>query len=237
VAIARLVDEERLHASGRRAIRSARESPAMVHRALVTIRANRLLRALVAAELLWGFGMIAFETLFAPRMADVAGGADRAAQILGPTLTVSWIASAVGSAVLPRIADRFGAPATAFTLRLLHGIAVAGMAWALGPAGLVAAYLANYFVHGATNTVHYGMVHSAVDSVERVTVVSANSLAAQLGGAIGGIALGALADMASVSVAMVVGAVVLACAAPLYLARDAGRPAVEVIAGVAGEAT
>jgi sugar phosphate permease len=83
-------------------------------------------------------------------------------------------------------------------------------------------YLGTYWVHGAMAPIHYGMVHRAVDSSHRATVVSANSLTSQVGAAISGIALGALADATSISTAMYVAAGVLAAAAPLYLVgRDA----------------
>ena len=91
------------------------------------------------------------------------------------------------------------------------------MGLAAGSAGLIGAYLGTYWVHGATGPVHYGMVHGAVESGHRATVVSANSLASQVGGAVSGIVLGALADATSISAAMIVAAAVLAAAAPLYL--------------------
>jgi predicted MFS family arabinose efflux permease len=61
------------------------------------------------------------------------------------------------------------------------------------------------------------MVHRAIDREHRATVVSANSLTSQLGGALSGIVLGTLADATSISTAMVVAAIVLAAAGPLYL--------------------
>ena len=67
-----------------------------------------------------------------------------------------------------------------------------------GPIGLVVAYLATYWLHGAANPVHYGLVHRNVESEHRATVISANSLTSQVGGAISGIALGALADSTSI---------------------------------------
>ncbi len=57
------------------------------------------------------------------------------------------------------------------------------------------------------------------------TVVSANSLTARTGGMLGGIALGTLADVTTLTTAIVVGAVILAAPAPLYLlAGRASRP-------------
>src|SRR5690606_23909837 len=95
-----------------------------------------------------------------------------------------------------------------------------------------------YGVHGATNTVHYAMVHRAVESRHRATVVSANSLAAQVGGAVSGVALGALADATSITTAMFVAAGALAGAGPLYLCgrRPAGPAAVGPPAAEAADA-
>jgi predicted MFS family arabinose efflux permease len=66
--------------------------------------------------------------------------------------------------------------------------------------------------------VHQGLLHRAVpDPRQRATVASANSLAGHLGGALGGIALGVLADATSLVVGILAGAALLLLAAPLYL--------------------
>lgn len=196
----------------------------VVREAVGVIRASRLLTALVVGELLWGFGMIAFEVLMPPRLAEVSGGFDAAAAMLGPAAGAAWVLSASGAALAPVLVRRWGAAWTGFGLRLLHGATVVAMGLATGPVGLIAAYLATYGVHGATGPVHYGMVHRAVESAHRATVVSANSLAAQVGGAASGIALGALADATSISTAMFVSAGFLAAAAPLYLVGRSTAP-------------
>jgi len=79
------------------------------------------------------------------------------------------------------------------------------------------AYLACYAIHGASNPVHMGLLHRQVDGPHRTSVVSLNSMVAQPAGALGGVVLMAIAGAASVSLAMLVGAAVLAAAAPLYL--------------------
>ena len=222
VALMVLVDERRPSRGWRAARAATLEVPAVVSDAVAVIRGTSLLTALVVAELLWGFGVVAFEMLMPPRLAEVSGGADSAAAVLGPVLTAAWALSALGSALAPRLVRRYGSARAGLGLRLSHGLTVVGMGVAAGPTGLVVAYLFTYGVHGATNTVHYGMVHRAVDSRHRATVVSANSLTAQVGGAVSAIALGALADATSLTVAMLAAAAVLASAGPLYLV---GRPA------------
>lgn len=225
-AVALLVDE-RHPPAGRPGEAPARLQSADVRsvmgEAIGVIRASRLLSALVLAELLWGFGMLAFEVLMPPRLADLAGGPDDAAALLGPAVALAWALSATGAAVAPALARRWGSGRTGCALRLVHGLTVVAMGLAAGPVGLVVAYLATYGVHGATGPMHYGLVHRNVERAHRATVVSANSLAAQVGGALSGIAVGALADAAGIPVAMFVCAAVLAAAAPLYLAAGDTR--------------
>jgi MFS family permease len=217
VALLLLVHEHREGAGWAAARESAREVPSVVSGAVQLISRSRVLAALVFAEFLWGFGMIAFEIFFPPRLVEVSSDPAGVTRLIGFSITAAWALSAVGAACAPRLVRRFGAPAAGCGLRLVHGLTVLGMAFAVGPAGLIVAYLATYWAHGATAPVHYGMVHRAVESSHRATVVSANSLTSQLGGALSGIALGALADATSLTTAMAVAAIVLASAGPLYL--------------------
>lgn len=221
-ALVALMDEHRVASGWRSAVRSAAAVPAVMHGAVRAIRASSLLVALVVAELLWGIGMVAFELFFPSRLADVTGGADSAAGTIGLVVAVAWLLSALGAASAPVLVGRFGPGRTGCGLRIANGAAVVAMGLAAGPAGLVVAYLTTYWAHGATNPVHYGMVHRAVAGSHRATVVSANSLTSQLGGAAGGIVLGVFADRAGIPMAMVAGGLVLAAAAPLYLVRSRG---------------
>jgi MFS family permease len=191
--------------------------PQVVRDTATMVRCSGVLLALVSVEMFWGFGMEAFEMLMPPRLAEVVGDADHAAALLGPTGSAAWLASAVGAAVIPLVTRRFGSAATAAGMRVVQGLTVIGMALAAGPAGVIAAYLMNYAVHGAANPVHFSLLHRQVGSDRRATVLSVNSMVALSSGAIGGIVLGWLADTTSVSVAMIAGAVALSVAAPLYL--------------------
>jgi hypothetical protein len=235
VAVLVLIDEPRRGRGWAAARRAVGTVPAVMGGAVRTIRASRLLAALIAGELLWGFGLVAFETFFPPRLAELGGGADAAAGFVGPTLAGAWALSAFGCVCGPALVRRFGGGWTGCGLRLVHGAVVVGMGLAGAPPALIVGYLASYWAHGATNPVHYGMVHRATRAAERATVVSANSLAAQVGAAVSGIALGALADTAGIGAAMVIGGLVLAAAGPLYL-TGRSRTASAGLAGVGDEA-
>lgn len=197
--------------------RSLRTVPRRIGGALGLARRSRIVLALIAVEVFWGFGMVTFETLLPVRLSEVLGDADRAAALLGPTSSAAWVASAGGAAVIAYASRWLGAPLSAGLLRLLQGATVVGMALLAGPVGIIAAYLLCYAVHGASNPLHMGLLHRQVDGPYRNSVVSLNSMVAQPAGSLGGVLLTALAAATTVSTGMLVGAVVLAAAAPLYL--------------------
>ena len=110
-------------------------------------------------------------------------------------------------------------------MRVLQGATVAAMALAAGAVGAVTAYLACFVLHGASNPVHLSILHDEAEAANRATILSMNSLMASMAAGVGGIALGAVADGAGLTVAMVLGGVVLAGAAPLYLFAKRSRQA------------
>ncbi|MFI7429073.1 MFS transporter [Micromonospora sp. NPDC049836] len=235
VVLTVLLVEER-PAKGRAALRnSVVEAPRMVGQAFGLLRRNRVLFALVAVELFWGFGMVTFESLLPVRLAEVVGGADRAAALLGPAGSAAWLANAAGAALTPLLLRRLGAAPAAALMRVLQGGTVVGMGLLAGPVGVLIAYLACYTVHGASNPLHMGLLHRQVDGPYRTSVLSLNSMMGQPAGALGAVVLTAVADRASVGTAMLVGAVVLALAAPLYLpAWRANRAAATAAGAPAG---
>jgi hypothetical protein len=160
---------------------------------------------------------VSFESLMPVRLAEVVGGTQSAAAVMGPVVAAAWIASAGGSAVTPLLARWLGVAPTAAVMRVLQGVTVVGMGLFAGVAGVVVAYLACYAVHGTSNAAHSTLLHGQASDRVRATVVSLNSWISQPASAVGTIALTSLAGATSVSTAMLVGGVVLAVAAPLYL--------------------
>jgi DHA1 family tetracycline resistance protein-like MFS transporter len=226
-AVALLMTEQRPRRGLVALARSVRGVPAAIGGALSLLRRSRIIVALVAVELFWGFGMVAFESLMPVRLAEVVGDPARASALMGPAGSVAWLASALGAALIPLLARRIGAPWTGFVLRLLQGATVAGMALCAGPAGVIAAYLVCYAVHGAANPVHNGLLHRQVDGPYRASLLSLNSMVSQPAGALGLVTLTAVATATSLRVSLLVGAVVLAVAAPLYLVARGSAATVE----------
>ncbi len=137
VAILLLVREPRRVAGRHRLSASLREVPKVIVDGVRVARGSRVLLGLFAVELLWGFGMVTFETLMPMRLSEVVGGREAAAAIMGPATSVAWLASAAGAALIPLVSARLGVAMTAGALRIAQGVAVVGMGLLAGPAGLI----------------------------------------------------------------------------------------------------
>ncbi|CCH72553.1 Major facilitator transporter [Nostocoides australiense Ben110] len=217
IGVATLMTEQRPRDTRLGVRDSIRAVPAIVRQGVGLLRGNRVLLALVSVELFWGFGMVSFENLTSVRLAELTDGPNAAAALMGPVTSGAWVTSALGAATIVLLSGRIGVASAAIILRLLQAGAVVAMGLVGGPAGLVVAFLAAYCVHGASNPLHMTLLHREVTGEHRSTVISVNSMAAMPASALGVIVLTALADRSSIAVSIVVGGVVLALAAPLYL--------------------
>jgi predicted MFS family arabinose efflux permease len=171
----------------------------------------------VLVELFWGFSIVAFESLFPIRLAEVVGGTTAAGALMGPVSSGAWFAAAAGAAVIAVVSRRTGVARAAIALRILQGATIVFMGLLAGPAGLVTAYLSCYLAHGASNPMHTTLLHREVDSRHRTTVLSLNSMVFHPAAAIGALVLTSIASGTSLATAMIVGGIACAVAAPLYL--------------------
>lgn len=217
LAVMFLMTEHRAEHDRPGLLASVRNVPRTVREGAGLARGNRVLLCLIGVELFWGFSMVTFEGLMPVRLAEVVDSTDRAAALMGPVSSAAWFASAAGAAVITVVSRRLGIASAAALMRILQGATVVIMGFVAGPIGLVVAYLACYTIHGASSPLHMTLLHHEVSGEHRTTMISLNSMVGQPAGAVGTIALTALADGTSVSTALVAGGVVLAVAAPLYL--------------------
>ena len=217
VAIVTLMREVRTARGPRAVASSVAAVPGVIRQGLGLLRSSRVLLALILVELFWGFSMVTFESLFPIRLAEVIGDTADAAALMGPVSSGAWFASAAGAAMITLVSRCVGVARSAAFLRVLQGLTIVGMGVLAGPVGVVTAYLACYIAHGASNPMHTTLLHRQVDGPHRTTVLSMNSMISQPAGAIGAIVLAALADGTSVTIAMIVGGILCAVAAPLYI--------------------
>jgi predicted MFS family arabinose efflux permease len=224
LAIAALMREARPSLGMAAVTESVRAVPGVVREGFGLVRRSRVLAALIAVELSWGFAIVAFESLFPLRLAEVTGGTQEAGALMGPASSAAWFASAAGAAGIVLVSRRIGVAMTALGLRLVQAVTILGIGLLAGPIGIIVAYLACYMAHGASNPMHTTLLHREVDAGHRTTVLSLNSMVFHPAAAVGALVLTSIAAATSLTMAIVVGGVVCALAAPLYLpARRAER--------------
>jgi len=216
VAVATLMDEPRRPA---RPLSPVSDTVRAIADGARLLTRSRVLAALIAVELFWGFGMVTFETLMPVRLSELVSGKDAAAAAMGPIVAAAWACSALGSMAVPALTRRWGLVGVSIALRLLQGATVIAMGLAWGPVALVTAYFATYAVHIAAGVAYESLLHREVDDSHRATVLSLASMVGQPAGSLGLVVLGAIATGASTGTAIIVGGIVLAVAAPLFLVR------------------
>jgi len=226
IAVLALLKETPRHAVGERqralVLASMREAPRVVLSGLKLLGRNRILLGIVAAEIFWSIGMIAFESLLPLRLEELLGSQQRAGATMGPIAAAGWLIFALGTWLAGVASKRIGVARAAMLGRALNGTGAVVMGLALGPVGLIAAYLFTYSAHGLNGPPHAALLHREAEAGNRATVLSMNSMMAFLAFGIAGPLTGLLADHASIATAMVtVGAISLLGVACYLPARRA----------------
>lgn len=196
---------------------SLRAVPGTIGHGVRLLGTAPVLRALVLVEVFWSVAMIAFETLNTVRLAELVGGEERAGAIIGPVSAVSWGLFAAGSAVAGLVSRWIGVARTAVLARVLNGAFVVAMGLAAGPAGLIAAFLAAYTLHGAAGPMHSTLLHRQAGPDNRATVLSVDSMIAGGAYSVGLLVLGPLAEQTSTATAIIVAGAFSVFGAVLYL--------------------
>jgi MFS family permease len=200
-----------------RVLRSARQAPGVIRDGLRLARDNRVLRWLLLVEVFWSAGMVVYETFQPIRLAEMLGGTAAGAAVAGPAAAAGWAVFAGGAALSGLATPRLGVARTAILARVLNGLGAVWMGLALGPVGLVAAYLVTYGLHGANGPAYQALLHREAESRNRSTVLSMASMLSFAAYSLAAPALGWTAGVLSTPAAMVIGGVFSTLGAVCFL--------------------
>lgn len=200
-----------------RALDSARQAPGVIRDGLRLARDNRVLRWLLLVEVFWSAGMVVFETFQPIRLSELLGGTEAGAAVSGPAAAAGWAVFAGGAALTGLATPRLGVARTAILARVLNGLGAIWMGLALGPVGLIAAYLVTYGLHGACGPAYQALLHREAESRNRSTVLSMASMLSFAAYSLAAPALGWTAGLLSTSAAMVIGGVLSTLGAVCFL--------------------
>ncbi|AEG43181.1 MFS transporter [Isoptericola variabilis] len=192
----------------RRALASARRTPAVVADGVRLAGTNRVLLGLLLVEVFWSTGMVVFESMTPIRLAELLGSEQRAGALMGAVASVGWGVFALGAALAGLAARRVGVVRAAMAARVLNGLGAVWMGLVAGPAALVVAYLVTYALHGAGGPTYQPLLHREAVARNRSTVLSMASMTSFAAFAVAAPVLGRTAELVSTPVAMVIGGAV-----------------------------
>ena len=234
LALAALAISETAAGFGAVAVRDAVRPAAVVgsiREALSSVASAPNLRLLLLADVAVGAVLASSENLWQPFFAallpggDVANGGGTLALgvIIGGSFGVGILGNLLATRLVRLVGKRHALVAAAF--QLAQGLAF--LLLAVSGRFLVAAALfwLTYLTRAGWSSPHATLFHREVPARRRSVMLSTQSLAGFGGGFLGSVALGALAEAASIGVAWLVAGSLLALAALPYLkiqARDRG---------------
>ncbi len=215
VAVLLLVDEPRLLRRG--SIGDAvRDVPAVVRGALGLAGRHRGLRLLLLSSAVIGTTANSLEVLWQPRFSELSGSTDT--RLFGIVGAAIFLAAALGAGSVPRIVRRFRAAGGRIALAAHTGSALAMLALA-ATATVVPAAVAMSLIYvflGVRLPVHNELLHRRVPSAQRSTMLSADSLALQLGGFLSALVIPGLAAVWGIPLMWGAVAVALGLAGAVY---------------------
>jgi MFS family permease len=199
------------------ALVEARQTPTVIKGGLLLLGRNRVLMGIVLAEVFWSIGMITFESFMPLRLEEMVGSAQEAGALVGPVSAAGWGLFSVGAWLAGTTSTRVGVARAAILGRVLNALGAVVMGLVTGPAGLIAAYLFTYSMHGMNGPPHAALLHREAEAKNRSTVLSINSMMAFLAFGVAGPIFGLMADRVSLAAAMVTAGAVSILGAFFYL--------------------
>ncbi len=187
---------------------------------------NRVISLLLISIAALGIGISSVELLWQPRVADLAGGLQQT-WILGVIAAGYFFSSSVGNLLSFRICKLFSHDySKALTaLTLVSAAVLFSLAFQSSLVLFALLYFLLYFSMGVSESPHATIYNNRVPGEVRSTMLSFQSLILQLGGLLGSLTMGFLANAYSIGVAWAGAAAILAFSSLsyLYLWRNGAR--------------
>jgi len=199
-----------------------RATPQVVREALALTRQSETILLLLGTTLAAGLALTAVETFWQPQMAQLLNGASENTILFGLVMTGSFLAGMGGNMLATPLSRWLGGryALVAALVRGLQGLFLAGLALQTAVPGFAIFFWLVYLNMGALDSPHRTLLNAAIPAARRSAMLSVESLAGYLGGMIGSIGLGYVAQQASISAAWIVAAAGLMVSLLLYVRLD-----------------
>ncbi|MFT5197236.1 MAG: DHA1 family quinolone resistance protein-like MFS transporter, partial [Candidatus Promineifilaceae bacterium] len=180
---------------------------------------NNIIKLLLVITVASGFVLASLESFWPPHFSGLFGGSEQNTFWFGVILGGSFLAGVFGNMLVTPISNAMGKryALVAGTFEGIRGIVIIGLALQTNLPIAVLLFWIVYLNMGITSSPYSTLLNDQIPSSQRSSILSIASLAFYLGGAIGGILLGFIAEQLSVGVAWVISGAILVIPFILYL--------------------
>jgi DHA1 family quinolone resistance protein-like MFS transporter len=219
IAVITLVKEDRPSAAGNSLREGFQKVPGMIKTAVALTRQDNILLMLFGIAITSGFALAALESFWQPHFAglfnDYVENTFWFGIIMGGNFLFGMLGNMLITPINKKLGKRYGLSAAIF--QGLRGIMLIWLAFLTNVPMAVLFFWLVYLNMGAVNSLHSTLLHEQIPSEQRSSMLSIESLASYIGGAISGIFLGYVAEQSSISVAWVIAGGTLVISLFLYL--------------------
>lgn len=192
--------------------------PQVVREAVSLSLRNAILLALMGAALVGGFTLSAVETFWQPSFALLIDANSAQSWLFGLIMAISFIAGMAGNllsiSLSKRLRRRHGI--VALFARSVQSVALLIMALAVGIIPAAGGFWLFYLSLGTLNSPHDTLVNGEIPATRRSAMLSVQSLASYLGGFVGSVAIGFIAERRSIADAWLLAALLSASSIVFY---------------------
>ncbi len=220
VAVAVKEDRHSAHQAGWR--QGFQEVPVIVKDAVQLSRQNPTILLLLGAALAGGLALASIETFWQPRFATLQEGNVENTVLFGVAMAGSFFAGVVGNILVTPLSQKLGKryALVAALSRGLQGVCLIVLAMQTAVPLFIIIFWLVYLNMGILGSPHDTLINKEIPAERRSAMLSVQSLSNYIGGVIGAIGLGYLAEQTSVSVAWIVAGSILMVSLFLYLQVD-----------------
>jgi len=222
VFVAAAVHEERPSGTTHSWTAGLRATPQVIHEALDLTRKSETILLLLGTTVAAGLALTAVETFWQPQMALLLNGAADNTILFGLVMTGSFLAGMGGNLLVTPLSRWLNGryALVSALVRGLQGVCLAALAMQTAVPGFALLFWLVYFNMGALDSPHRTLLNAAIPAARRSAMLSVESLAGYLGGMIGSIGLGYVAQQWSIGVTWIVAAAGLLVSLLLYVRLD-----------------
>ena len=197
--------------------------PAIVKDAFQLSRHNPTILLLLGTTFAGGLSLASIETFWQPRFAALQSGGVENSLLFGLAMAGSFFAGAVGNIISTPLSRKLGKryALVAALARGLQGLFLILLALQTAVPLFIPLFWLVYLNMGVLDSPHNTLMNQEIPSARRSAMLSVQSLASYVGGAIGSIGLGYLAQQTSVSAVWIIAGSILMVSLLLYLQVDA----------------